>query len=103
MHRLAALTEPVDVDDRDQVVQALHAGVLDGLPDRALGHLGVAAQAPHAVGQAVELAAAERDPAAIGRPWPERAGGHVDPGQDRGGVALEAGAELAEASAAPRR
>ena len=55
MHRLAALAEAVDVDDRDQVVQALLAGVLDRLPDRALGHLGVAAQRPHAVGQPVQL------------------------------------------------
>ena len=48
-HRLARLPEPVDVDDRGQVVEALPAGVLERLPHRALGHLRVAAQHPHAI------------------------------------------------------
>ena len=56
MHGLAPLAEPVDVDERDQVVQLRPAGVLDGLPHRALGHLRVTAQHPHAVGQPVEVA-----------------------------------------------
>ena len=70
-HRLARLAEPVDVDDRRQVVEAVEGGVLERLPDRALGHLGVAAQAPDAVGQAVEPACPPaRRRRAIGRPWP---------------------------------
>ena len=96
VHRLAALAEPVDVDDRHQVVQALLAGVLDGLPDRALGHLGVAAQRPHAIGQPVEVTRAQRDPGGDRHALAERAGGDVDPRQLGRRVALQAGAELAE-------
>ena len=46
VHGRAALTEAVDVDDRDQVFQARVAGVLEGLPHRSLGELGVAAEHP---------------------------------------------------------
>ena len=38
-HRLPRLTQAVDIDDRHQVVESLPAGVLERLPDRALGHL----------------------------------------------------------------
>ena len=95
-HRLAKLAEPVDVDDHHEVAQPLHAGVLNGLPDRALRHLGVTAQRPHAVRQAVELPRAERDPGGDRHPLCQRAGGDVHPGQRRGGMALEPRAELAE-------
>ena len=61
VHRLAALAEPVDVDDRGQVVELLVAGVLEGLPHRALGHLAVAAQHPDPVRELVEALAGERD------------------------------------------
>ena len=95
-HRLARLPEAVDVDDRRQVVEAVEGGVLERLPHRALGHLRVTAQAPHAVGQPVELLArgrhADRDRQALA----ERARGHVDPRDDRDRVALELRAELAE-------
>ena len=47
-HRLAALAEPVDVDDRRQVVELVVRRVLECFPHRALGHLAVAAQHPHA-------------------------------------------------------
>ena len=95
-HRLARLPEPVDVDDRDQVVEALPAGVLDRLPHRALGHLGVAAQAPDAERQAVEPGAGERYAGRDRQPLAERAGGDVGGRDARGGVALEPRAELAE-------
>ena len=95
-HRLARLAEAVDVDDRGQVVEPVEGGVLERLPHRALGHLGVAAQAPHAVGQAVELLARERHADRDRQALAERAGGHVDPRDDRDRVALELGAERAE-------
>ena len=96
-HRLAGLAEPVDVDDRRQVVELLVRGVLEGLPHRALGHLGVAAQAVGAERQAVEPLAGQRDADRDRQALAERPGGHVDPRDDRHGVALELRAELAEA------
>ena len=95
-HRLARLAEPVDVDDRGQVVEPLPAGVLEGLPHRALGHLGVAAQHPHAVGQLVQRPARHRDADADRQALAERAGGHVGRRDPRRGVALEPRVELAE-------
>ena len=95
-HRLAGLAQAVDVDDRDDVVQALPAGVLEGLPHRALGHLGVAAQAPHAVGQLVEMAAGHRDADRDRQALAERARRHVRRRDPRRGVALEPGVQLAE-------
>ena len=72
VHRLAALAEPVHVDDRDQVVELLVPGVLERLPHRALGHLAVAAQHPDPVREPVEPLARERDPDAV-RQAPGRA------------------------------
>ena len=95
-HRLARLAEAVDVEDRDQVVEALPAGVLDRLPHRALGHLAVAAQAPDAERQAVEPLAGQRDAGRDRQALAERAGGHVGGRDARGRVALEPRAELAE-------
>src|SRR3954453_13893095 len=43
-HGLASLAEPVDVDDRGEVVELVERSVLEGLPHRALGHLGVTAE-----------------------------------------------------------
>ena len=96
VHRLAGLAEPVDVDDRGQVVEAVVCGVLERLPDRSLGHLAVAAQDPYAVGQLIEALAGERDADADRQSLAERAGRHVHPRQHRRGVALEAAAEPPE-------
>ena len=96
-HRLAGLAEPVDVDDRRQVVELLVRGVLERLPHRALGHLGVAAQAPGPERQAVEPLAGQRDADRDRQALAERAGGHVHPRDDRHRVALELRAEAAEA------
>ena len=70
MHGRAALAEPVDVDDRDQVVEAGVAGVLEGLPHRALGQLGVAAEDPDPEVGRLEPLPASAIPTEIGRPWP---------------------------------
>jgi hypothetical protein len=43
VHRLARLTEPIDVDDRHEVAELLVRSVLERLPHRALRHLAVAA------------------------------------------------------------
>ena len=78
--------------------------MVERLPDRAFGHLAVAEQHPDAVGQLVEVLAAERHADADGQALAERAGGHVDPGQIGGvGWPCKPAAELAQASAAPRR
>ena len=91
VHRLAALAEPVDVDDRRQVVELVERGVLGRLPHRALGHLAVAADHPDAERQPVEPLAGERHADADRQALPERAGGHVDPGQHRASGAPRAG------------
>ena len=95
-HRLARLAQAVDVDDRDQVVEPFPAGVLEGLPHRALGELGVAAQAPDAVRQAVEPRAGDGDADGDRQPLAERAGGDVGRRDARGGMPLEPRAEPAE-------
>src|SRR5581483_6736874 len=41
VHRFATLPEPVHVENGGQVVEAVVAGVLERLPDRALGRLAV--------------------------------------------------------------
>src|SRR5207245_5526672 len=46
---LAALPEAVDVEDRGEVRQPVETSLVEGLPDRAFGELGVAAQAPDVV------------------------------------------------------
>ena len=97
VHRRAALAEAVDVDDRDQVVEAGLAGVLEGLPHRALGELGVPAEHPDPEVGRFEALAGEGDPDRDRQALAERAGGDVDPGDLRRRVALHAGAVLAEA------
>ena len=88
-HRLAALAEPVDVDDRGEVVEAVVRCVLERLPHRALRHLAVAAQHPHPGRQLLELLRGERHADADREPLPERAGRDVDPGDERRRMALE--------------
>ena len=96
VHRLAALAEPVHVDDRDQVVELLVPGMLERLPHRALGHLAVAAQHPDPVREPVEPLARERDAHAVRKALAQRPRGHVDPGQHRSRVPLEPAPELPE-------
>ncbi len=88
-----ALAEPVDVDDRDQVGQLVVRRLVQGLPDRALGHLAVPAQHPHPVREPVEVLAGQRDAHPVGQALAERSGGDVHPRQHRGGVAFQAGSE----------
>ena len=49
VHRRAPLAEPVEVEDRGQVADLVEGGRLHRLPDRPLGHLGVARAAPRRV------------------------------------------------------
>src|SRR5207248_1236234 len=50
VHGLARLAQAVDVDDGGDVVEAVVGGVLERLPDGALGDLRVAAQHRHEIG-----------------------------------------------------
>ena len=54
VHGLAALTQPVDVPDRDEVVQLVPGCVFERLPHGAFGQLAVAAEGPHAERKTVE-------------------------------------------------
>jgi hypothetical protein len=63
----AALTEPVDVDDRDQVGQPVVSGLVQRLPDRSLGELTVAAQHPDPVGPPLQVLAGQGDPDPVGQ------------------------------------
>ena len=92
-HRLATLPEPVDVDDRREVVEPEMRGVLERLPHRALGHLAVAAQHPHTARQALEVLRGERHPDADRETLTERARCDVDPGDGRCRMALEHASE----------
>lgn len=93
--RRAALAEPVDVDDRHEVGQLTLAGLVEGLPDRALGHLAVAAQHPHPVRLVLQVASRGGDAHAVGDALAQRSGRHVHPGKDGRGVALKARSERA--------
>ena len=94
VHRRAALTEPVHVDDRDQVVEPVERGVLERLPLRALGDLAVPAQHPDTHGQLIELLPGDRDPDAIRESLAERARRDVDPRDTRRRVPFEDAREL---------
>ena len=94
VHRRAALPEPVDVEDRRQVVELVVPGVLERLPDRPLGGLAVAAEHPDPVREPVEVLARDRHPDPDRQPLAERAGGDVDPGDQRRRMPLEHRAEL---------
>ena len=94
-HRLAALAEPVHVDDRREVVELVVGGVLEGLPHRALGHLAVAAEHPHAGREMLEMLRRERHPHTDREALAERAGRDVDPWDARRRMSLEHAAVLA--------
>ena len=94
VHGLAPLAEPVDVDDRGQVVELVEGGVLGRLPHRALGHLAVPADDPDPERQAVEPLAGERHPDADRQPLAQRAGCDVDPRKRGRRMPLEPAAEL---------
>jgi hypothetical protein len=70
-------------------------GVLERLPDRALGHLAVAGENPDAVRSGVDRLRGERDADADWKAEAERAGGDVDPWQRRARMALQRAAERA--------
>jgi hypothetical protein len=88
-HRLATLPEPVDVENRDQVVELVVAGVLVCLPHGSLGHLAVPAKDPDAVRKPLEVLPGDRHPDADRKALAERAGGDVDPGDERRRVPFE--------------
>src|SRR5436189_2886562 len=88
VHRLAALAEPVDVEDRDDVVELVVRGVLEGLPLRSLGDLAVAAEHPDAHVGLVEPLAGDPHSDSVGKPLAERAGCDVDPRNRRGRLAF---------------
>src|SRR5207249_10082052 len=93
VHGLAALPEPVDVDDGGQVVEPVEGRVLERLPHRALGDLAIAAKHPDAVRKPVELLAGERDPEAVRKSLPERAGRDIDPRNLGSRMSLQPAAE----------
>jgi len=96
VHGRAALAEPVDVDDGNEVVEAGVPRLLEGLPHRSLGELGVAAEHPDPEVRGLQPGAGERDSDRDRQPLAERAGGDVDPGDLRGRMTLQARAEFAE-------
>ena len=65
-----ALPQPVDVDDRREVVELVVGGLVEGLPDRALGELAVPAEHPRPVGELVEELPGEGDATAAATPSP---------------------------------
>src|SRR5690606_13422970 len=93
-HRGAALAEAIHVEDSDQVVELIEAAANERLPDRAIRHLAVTAEHPHAIGQLVEILTGQRHAHADRQPLAQRAGGDVDPLQPRRRVTLEEAALL---------
>lgn len=100
-HRLAALTEAVDVDDRDQVVQRLVACVVKRLPDRPIRHLAVPTQHPDPVGELLHGAwRTEQRRRHTGAPGPANPLRRRSTGS-RGSGGPRAGFRASESSAAP--
>ena len=95
VHGLAALPKPVDVQDRDDIVELVVGGVLERLPLRAFGHLAVADQHPSPHRCPVEPLAGDRHADAVGQALSERAGRDIDPRDPGRRVALEDAGELA--------
>ena len=96
VHRLPGLAEAVHVEDGCEVVELVVGGVLEGLPHRALGHLGVAAEHPDPVGKFVQVLAGECYADAYRQSLAEGARCHVDPWYLGRRVALQAAVERAE-------
>ncbi len=103
VHRLAALAEPVDVDDRGEVVELVEGRVLRRLPHRPLGHLAVAADHPDAEREAVEPLPGDRHPDADRQALAERPGRDVDPGEHRAPDAPRAASRAAGRCRTPPR
>ena len=92
----APLAQPVDVEDGREVRQRVVTRLVESLPDGALRQLAVAGQCPHVIGQLVQFAAGESHTHRDRQPLTQRAGGDIDPGQRRRGMALQARAEFAK-------
>src|SRR5438093_2685095 len=56
----APLAEPVDIEDRGEVREAVVAGLVEALPDGALRQLAVAGEGPYVIRQLIQFAAGER-------------------------------------------
>ena len=69
--RRAALSQPVHIDEGDQVVQLVIGRLVECFPHGAFGHLAVAAQHPDPVGQAIEVFPGQRESDAVGQPLAE--------------------------------
>ena len=95
VHCLAALAEPVHVENRDQVVEFIERGVLERLPHRALGRLAVSAQHPYARGRVLQLPG-ERDADGDREALPRGPRFEVHPREDWGWMPLKARADTAE-------
>ena len=90
MHRGAALAEPVEVEDRDQVVDLVEGRSLHRFPDAALRDLGITHEHPGPAGEAVQPHG-QRHPESDREALAQRAAGDVDPRHlgDRSRVALD--------------
>ena len=92
----APLTQPVDIEDRREIRQAVVARLVESLPDGALRQLAVARERPHMVWQLIQFAAGEGHAHRDRQPLSQGARGDIDPGQRRRGMALQARPELAK-------
>src|SRR5213082_1383756 len=90
------LTQPVDIEDRREIRQAVVARLVESLPDGALRQLAVARERPHMVWQLIQFAAGEGHAHRDRQPLSQGARGDIDPGQRRRGMALQARPELAK-------
>ena len=94
--RLAALAEPVDIQDRGEVGQLVVPCFVQRLPDRTFGQLGVAAKRPDVVRKLVQVLPGQGDADRDRQPLPQGAGCDVHPGDGGRRVPLQPRAELAK-------
>ena len=90
-----ALTEAIDVDDRDEVVQLVSARERRGFPDAAFGAFAVAEQDVGVVIKLIETRI-QRHADADAQSLSQRTAGDIDERQARCGMSFEIVAEFAQ-------
>ncbi len=94
VHGFTPLSQTVDIQDADEVIQVVMSRDLQGFILRAFGHFAVPQQNIGGIGQLVQILGIEGHADADGKPLAQRPGGGFGIGKDHGGVAFQGAAEF---------
>ncbi len=95
-HRWLALTQPVDVNDRAEIIEAVERGPLRSLPYRAFSRFTIAHQNKNALVGILELFRIEGHANSHRQTLPQRTGSYVHKGQSGSGMALQIRVDLTQ-------